>query len=352
MPGAMSSSVSPIMSVGIPQACSTFSMPRWSSARASARVFPCSRVTDSASSSACASRRALRRNSTRTRSTAGVARHAGKASRAARTARSTSSRFERGTYPSSSPVPGSVTGSFSLEVDAVQAPPMKLGIVSDPARVRSVTARAVSGSVRAGSACGMQYTICTHAPSRNLWMPPWARGFRSADGGCAPPSRAYLLFGHCIQMDDTPLRDDRGAKEMLRPMADRQWPQIKPLTCAGQVYEALRDRILEGELSPGEFIREQEVSEAMGVSRTPVREALGRLASEGFLERIPHRGFRIPEEPLREVLDVYPIVSALEVLCGRLALPRLEPADIERLKAINAKLAKGAEQKGRKRNRK
>ncbi|MFO7260678.1 MAG: GntR family transcriptional regulator [bacterium] len=153
-------------------------------------------------------------------------------------------------------------------------------------------------------------------------------------------------------MDDTPLRDDRGAKEMLRPMADRQWPQIKPLTFADQVYEALRDRILEGELSPGEFIREQEVSEAMGVSRTPVREALGRLASEGFLERIPHRGFRIPEEPLREVLDVYPIVSALEVLCGRLALPRLEPADIERLKAINAKLAKGAEQKGRKRNRK
>src|SRR5690606_1919413 len=133
----------------------------------------------------------------------------------------------------------------------------------------------------------MQYTICTHAPSRNLWMPPWARGFRSADGGCAPPSRVYLLFGPCIQMDDTPLRDDRGAKEMLRPMADRQWPQIKPLTFADQVYEALRDRILEGELSPGEFIREQEVSEAMGVSRTPVREALGRLASEGFLERIP-----------------------------------------------------------------
>ena len=132
-------------------------------------------------------------------------------------------------------------------------------------------------------------------------------------------------------------------------MASRDWPQIRPLTFADQVYEALRDRILDGEMNAGEFIREQEVSDAMGVSRTPVREALGRLASEGFLERIPHRGLRIPEEPLREVLDIYPIVSSLEVLAGRLAIPELGPEDVERLKEINARLAEGMEEKARSR---
>ena len=74
------------------------------------------------------------------------------------------------------------------------------------------------------------------------------------------------------------------------------WPHISTTTLADQVYAVLRDRIVGGEIRPGEFIREQEVSQGLGVSRTPVREALGRLASEGFAERIPHRGFRIPAD--------------------------------------------------------
>ena len=63
----------------------------------------------------------------------------------------------------------------------------------------------------------------------------------------------------------------------------------------------------------------------MGVSRTPIREALGRLASEGFLERLPHRGFRVPEESLGNLLELYPIVASLELLAGRLALEQFTP---------------------------
>lgn len=59
------------------------------------------------------------------------------------------------------------------------------------------------------------------------------------------------------------------------------------------------------------------------MSRTPVREALGRLASEGFLERIPHRGFRVPEESITDLLELYPILSTLEVLAGHDSFPRL-----------------------------
>lgn len=122
-------------------------------------------------------------------------------------------------------------------------------------------------------------------------------------------------------------------------MPKTPWPKVSQTTLADQAYNAIRSRILDGDMALGEFVREQEVSAALGVSRTPVREALGRLASEGFLERIPHRGFRVPEEPLSALMELYPIVSALELLAGRLALPRLTPDDVERLKEINREMA-------------
>lgn len=123
----------------------------------------------------------------------------------------------------------------------------------------------------------------------------------------------------------------------------RSWPKIKSSTLADQVYEAVRNRILDGELQPGEFAREQELSDAMGVSRTPVREALGRLASEGFLERIPHRGFRVPDEAVSRILEVYPIVSALELLAGRLAFPQVDDDDLAELRSINERLREAME---------
>lgn len=121
------------------------------------------------------------------------------------------------------------------------------------------------------------------------------------------------------------------------------WPRVRQLTLADQAYRAIRTRILNGQLAMGEFIREQEVSEALGVSRTPVREALGRLASEGFLERIPHRGFRVPEDQWDTLLELYPMVSALELLAGRLALPQLTRQDLDRLKELNRELSREQE---------
>ena len=116
------------------------------------------------------------------------------------------------------------------------------------------------------------------------------------------------------------------------------WPRSEARTLAEQVYRAVRTRIMDGALAPGTFLREKDL-ESMGVSRTPIREALGRLASEGFLERLPHRGFRVPEESLGNLLELYPIVASLELLAGRLALERFTPADVGELKAINGRLA-------------
>ena len=121
-------------------------------------------------------------------------------------------------------------------------------------------------------------------------------------------------------------------------MATGLWPLPEARTLSEQVYRAVRARIIDGGLAPGAFVREKDL-EPMGVSRTPIREALSRLASEGFLERLPHRGFRVPAESLGNLLELYPIVASLELLAGRLALERFTPADVARLKAVNARLA-------------
>ncbi|HEX2220648.1 MAG TPA: GntR family transcriptional regulator, partial [Gemmatimonadales bacterium] len=115
-------------------------------------------------------------------------------------------------------------------------------------------------------------------------------------------------------------------------------PLSHPRTLSEQVYHAVRSRIMDGTLAPGAFLREKDL-EFLGVSRTPIREALGRLASEGFLERLPHRGFRVPEESLVGLLELYPIVASLELLAGRLALERFTPEDIAELREVNARLA-------------
>ena len=114
-------------------------------------------------------------------------------------------------------------------------------------------------------------------------------------------------------------------------------------TLADEVYEAVREWLLQSEPQPGTFIRESELTHALGVSRTPVREALGRLASEGFVERIPQRGFRIPERSLDDLFHLYPILTALEVLAGELALEKLNSAELEELTEINRRFADALE---------
>ena len=116
-------------------------------------------------------------------------------------------------------------------------------------------------------------------------------------------------------------------------------PHIAVRTLSDQVHDILLRRLVARELEPGAFVREEELSRELDVSRTHVREALGRLASQGFLERLPHRGYRVPEHDPGRLGEAYPIIATLELLAGRLGFPHAGDADLAALRDINARLA-------------
>lgn len=127
----------------------------------------------------------------------------------------------------------------------------------------------------------------------------------------------------------------------MRPTTNggSEWPTLRPTTLSDGVYSVLRDRIRGGILPPGESIREADIGRALGVSRTPVREALGRLATEGMLERLPHRGFRVAAPHAEDLQDLYAIVTVLDGVAARLAVPRMGHADLDRMEMLNRELA-------------
>lgn len=106
---------------------------------------------------------------------------------------------------------------------------------------------------------------------------------------------------------------------------------------SGDVVKALRNMIVDGRLAPGERINEVHLAGALGVSRTPLREALARLAREGTLTSVPRIGWFVKPLTLEEFEQVYPIRSLLDPEALRLGgLP--SPATVERLERLNLQI--------------
>lgn len=106
-----------------------------------------------------------------------------------------------------------------------------------------------------------------------------------------------------------------------------------------QVYDFLRAEMARGGLQPGAFLDLNELASRLGVSRTPLREALLHLESQGFVTVLPRRGFRLNELTVDEIRHFYEIIGALEAAALRSVGPSLGPADFARMRALDAAMA-------------
>jgi len=106
------------------------------------------------------------------------------------------------------------------------------------------------------------------------------------------------------------------------------------VTSAERALATLRDLIMGGELAPGARLGEVEIADRLGVSRTPVREALSRLAAEGLVEIAPNRGARVVTWTVAELEGVFDLRASLEPQLTGFAVPRASTADVEDLDAL------------------
>jgi DNA-binding GntR family transcriptional regulator len=116
-------------------------------------------------------------------------------------------------------------------------------------------------------------------------------------------------------------------------------------TLTGRVYEQLRDAICSGALAPGQKLVIDGLAREMGVSITPIREALSRLQREGLITDAPYSGVRVSDLSLTELRELYTIRGVLEGLAVRMAAERLTPGQLaairEELSLLDAATANG-----------
>lgn len=126
-------------------------------------------------------------------------------------------------------------------------------------------------------------------------------------------------------------------------MSAQEQPRFENRTLREQVFEHLREEILSARLAPGTELHEVALAESLGISRGPLREALGRLAAEGLVTIRPRRGAVVTRFTQQEFIEAYQVREALESLAIRLAVPRLTDEDRTHLHTLAAQMVEHAE---------
>jgi len=100
------------------------------------------------------------------------------------------------------------------------------------------------------------------------------------------------------------------------------------------VLDEIREDILSGRLKPGVKIDQNQLKERFGISAIPIREAIHRLQSEGYVDIVPHRGVHVKPLSREEIEDLYLVRAEVEVLAARLALENLTDDDVAELREL------------------
>ncbi len=118
-------------------------------------------------------------------------------------------------------------------------------------------------------------------------------------------------------------------EKKLAPIRLDSYQPLREVVC-----EALRDAIRDGILKPGERLMEIQLAEELGVSRTPVREAVRKLELEGYVIMMPRRGTYVADLSIRDINEVFEIRTSLESLASGLAAERITEEELERLQRL------------------
>lgn len=104
------------------------------------------------------------------------------------------------------------------------------------------------------------------------------------------------------------------------------------------VIDRLRDMIIQGDLRAGEWLRQERLARELGVSHTPIREALKQLEVEGLVEHVPYRGVRVVEFSIDDVEDIYTMRSALEGLASAAAATHLTDEELVEIRRVHEEM--------------
>lgn len=107
-----------------------------------------------------------------------------------------------------------------------------------------------------------------------------------------------------------------------------------------EVFELLHSRIVAGQYRPGQWLRQEELASELGVSPTPIREALDRLVSAGVAQRFPYRGVQVLQSTTEEIAEAYALRWLLEVATARLAAQHIGPEPLETLYGLLRQMEK------------
>src|SRR5689334_6516271 len=110
--------------------------------------------------------------------------------------------------------------------------------------------------------------------------------------------------------------------------------KIVRTTTVELVTTAIRQRILSGDLAPGEVLRQEALADELGVSRVPIREAITRLTGEGLLTKVPHKGAYVAELSIEEVQETFEIRRRLEPWLFSQAIPHITAAEIAKAEKL------------------
>ena len=143
-----------------------------------------------------------------------------------------------------------------------------------------------------------------------------------------------------------PISDSRQPRRALKISGQRK-RTISRQSLHGQVADRLRDMVVHGELVPGEKVPVAALSQTLGVSLTPLREALKVLAEEGLVELTPNRGARVIPYTAEEAEALFEVIAGLESLAAELAAKRMSDEDLANLEAAHKQMKSYFDEKKR-----